>query len=85
LVAKLTSLRTTPWLKIVASIFRKIFNVLLSNESFLPFWFSVQNSLFYGYVHGSSITISSKGIQFLSENSKLNGGIPLQQSVKVQN
>jgi hypothetical protein len=83
LVAKLTSLRITPWLKMVASILRKIFNLFLSNESFLPFWFSVQNSLFHGYVHGSSITISSKGIQFLSKNSKLNGGIPLQQSLKI--
>ena len=65
LVAKLTSSRTTPWLKMVISISNKIFNLLLSNKSFLTFWFSVQNSLFHGYVHGFLIIISNKGIQFL--------------------
>jgi hypothetical protein len=69
----------------VTSISKIIFNQPLLKGSFLPFSFSVQNFLFHGYVLGSMTIIYKTDIQYLFGNSKLNGGIPLQLSLKVPN
>jgi hypothetical protein len=71
------SKRNILWLKMVTSISKIIFNQPLLKGNFLPFSFAGQSFLFYGYVHGSMITISKTDIQYLSTNSKSNGGIPL--------
>jgi len=81
----LTTSKNILWLKMVTSISKIIFNQFLMKGSFLPFSFSVQMFLFYGYVRGSMIIIYKTDIQYLFANSKSNGGIPLQLSPKVPN
>jgi hypothetical protein len=81
----LLSPKVTLWLKAVTFFSNNIFNLFLPKGNFVAFLFFVQSSLFHGYIHGSMITTLKTSIQFLSANSKLNGGIHLHSKIKVPN